>query len=41
MTNITERKIKVKEKYIVPEIEMIEFDAEDIITTSDYELIPQ
>ena len=31
----------MKEKYTVPEIEMIEFDNEDIITTSDYELKPQ
>lgn len=28
------------EKYIKPEMEIIEFDAEDIITTSDEEQIP-
>jgi len=28
------------EKYIAPELEIIEFEAEDVITTSDGELKP-
>ncbi len=31
----------MKENYISPEIEMIEFENEDVITTSDPELEPQ
>lgn len=27
----------MKEKYIAPEMEVIEFESEDIITTSNYE----
>ena len=31
----------MKEKYITPETEIITFDNEDVITTSDPELEPQ
>lgn len=36
-----ERKIIMKEIYIIPEIEIIAFDNEDVITTSEFELKPQ
>lgn len=31
----------MKEKYIVPEMELVMFENEDVITTSDPELPPQ
>ncbi len=38
-TDFIRRRI-IMEKYETPEIEIIEFDAEDIITTSDGEMQP-
>lgn len=31
----------MKEKYTAPDVELIEFESEDVITTSDPELPPQ
>jgi len=38
---LSERSFKMKEKYTTPEMDIVEFESEDVITTSVPEVEPQ